>query len=210
MLESLQRARGARVGCYTSPHILLYNERIRIDGIDASDQQIVSAFERIEEVREGEELTYFEFGTLAALIVFADAGVDTQVLEIGMGGRLDAVNAVEPTAGLITNVGLDHCAWLGEDVETIAFEKAGIMRPGKIAVFGSHDVPKSVTDHAATIGARLLTAGRDGTSTGMSLPIPGRGRAGRSRWTNCGCRRWSGNTRWRMRPAYWRCWKPAA
>ncbi|NIL95411.1 MAG: bifunctional tetrahydrofolate synthase/dihydrofolate synthase [Woeseiaceae bacterium] len=161
MLESLQRARGARVGCYTSPHILLYNERIRIDGIDASDQQIVSAFERIEEVREGEELTYFEFGTLAALIVFADAGVDTQVLEIGMGGRLDAVNAVEPTAGLITNVGLDHCAWLGEDVETIAFEKAGIMRPGKIAVFGSHDVPKSVTDHAATIGARLLTAGRD-------------------------------------------------
>ena len=161
MLEAMLATRGARIGSYTSPHILRYNERIRIDGVDASDQQIISAFERIEVVRDGEQLTYFEFGTLAALVLFDDAGVDTQVLEIGMGGRLDAVNAVEPTAGLITNVGLDHCAWLGEDVETIAFEKAGIMRPGKPVVFGSRDLPKSVRDHAAAIGAHLVTAGRD-------------------------------------------------
>ena len=161
MLEAMLLAGGSKVGCYTSPHILAYNERIRVDGAAATDEQIIAAFERIEAVRDGEELTYFEFGTLAALAVFAEAGVDCQVLEVGMGGRLDAVNAVEPTAGIITNVGLDHCAWLGADVETIAFEKAGIMRPGKPVVFGSRDLPKSVIDHAAAIGARLITAGRD-------------------------------------------------
>lgn len=160
-LETLLRMRGASVGCYTSPHILRYNERIRVDGTDASDDEIVTAFERVEAVRDGEALTYFEFGTLAALVIFADAAVDTLVLEIGMGGRLDAVNAVEPTAGIITNVGLDHCEWLGADVETIAREKAGIMRPGKVTVFGSRDIPKSVTDHADAIGARLIAAGRD-------------------------------------------------
>ena len=161
MLESLLRPTGARVGSYTSPHILRYNERICVDGRDADDGEIISAFERVEAVRDGEELTYFEFGTLAALVVFADAGADTLLLEIGLGGRLDAVNAVEPTAGLITNIGLDHCAWLGEDIESIAFEKAGIMRPGKPAVFGSHDMPAAIAAHAQEIGARLLAAGRD-------------------------------------------------
>jgi dihydrofolate synthase/folylpolyglutamate synthase len=161
MLESLLRLRGDRVGCYTSPHILAYNERMRVDGVDASDEQIIAAFEQVESARHGEALTYFEFGTLAALVIFADAKVDTQVLEIGMGGRLDAVNAVEPTAGLITNVGLDHCEWLGEDVETIAREKAGIMRPGKPVVFGSRNVPKSVLEHADATRAKLLVAARD-------------------------------------------------
>ena len=161
MLESLLRPAGARVGSYTSPHILRYNERIRVDGRDADDDQIIAAFERVEAVRDGEELTYFEFGTLAALVVFADAGADTWLLEIGLGGRLDAVNAVEPTAGLITNIGLDHCAWLGEDIESIAFEKAGIMRPGKPVVFGSHDRPEAIAAHARAVGAGLLAAGRD-------------------------------------------------
>ena len=161
MLESLLRPAGARVGSYTSPHILRYNERICVDGRDADDSEIIAAFERVEAVRDGEELTYFEFGTLAALVVFAEAGADTLLLEIGLGGRLDAVNAVEPTAGLITNIGLDHCAWLGEDIESIAFEKAGIMRPGKPVVFGSHDMPAAIAAHAEDTGARLLAAGQD-------------------------------------------------
>ncbi len=161
MLEALLRPTSARVGSYTSPDILRYKERICIDGEDADDGEIIAAFERVEAVRDGEELTYFEFGTLAALVVFAEAGVDTLLLEIGLGGRLDAVNAVEPTAGLITNIGLDHCAWLGEDIESIAFEKAGIMRPGKPVVFGSHEMPDAIAAHAKDIGAQLLAAGRD-------------------------------------------------
>ena len=161
MLEALLRPTGARVGSYTSPHILRFNERICVDGKDADDNEIIAAFERVESVRDGEELTYFEFGTLAALVVFAEAGADTLLLEIGLGGRLDAVNAVEPTAGLITNIGLDHCAWLGEDIESIAFEKAGIMRPGKPVVFGSRDMPGAIAAHAGEVGAQLLAAGRD-------------------------------------------------
>ena len=161
MLESLLRPTDACVGSYTSPHILRFNERICVDGRDASDAEIVAALEQVEAVREDEALTYFEFGTLAAMVIFAEAGADTLLLEIGLGGRLDAVNAIEPTAGLITNIGLDHCAWLGEDIESIAFEKAGIMRPGKPVVFGSRERPEAIGRHAADIGARLLAAGRD-------------------------------------------------
>ncbi|MCH7822168.1 MAG: bifunctional tetrahydrofolate synthase/dihydrofolate synthase [Proteobacteria bacterium] len=161
MLESLLRTTGVRVGSYTSPHIIRYNERIRIDGVEATDAAIVAAFERIEAVRDDVPLTYFEFGTLAALAVFADAGVHTVILEIGMGGRLDAVNAVEPDAGLITNVSLDHCEWLGDDVETIALEKAGIMRPGKPLVFASSDLPRAIVARAEAIGSNLIVAGRD-------------------------------------------------
>ena len=109
---------GSTVGSYTSPHIRRYNERIVIDGAAAGDDEIVAAFERVEAARGGLALTYFEFGTLAALVVFAERRVDRVVLEIGMGGRLDAVNAVDPDAGLITNVSLDHCDWLGNDIET--------------------------------------------------------------------------------------------
>jgi dihydrofolate synthase/folylpolyglutamate synthase len=161
MLESLLRGSGARIGCYTSPHILRYNERMRVDGRDVSDAEIIASFERVEAVRGDEELTYFEFGTLAALVVFADAGMDTLILEVGMGGRLDAVNAVEPTAGLITNIALDHCAWLGDSIEAIAFEKAGIMRPDKPVVFGAREVPQAILDHADHVGAKLQVAGRD-------------------------------------------------
>lgn len=161
MLESLLRKRGDRIGCYTSPHIIHYNERIRVDGVDASDEQITAAFERIEASREDEPLTYFEFGTLAALVVFAEAGVTTAILEVGMGGRLDAVNAVEPDVGLITNIALDHCDWLGDNIEAIAFEKAGIMRSGKPVVFGDRNIPAAIQRHAENIGADLVAAGRD-------------------------------------------------
>lgn len=161
MLGALLAAGGARVGCYTSPHLYRYNERIRIDGREAGDDAIIAAFERIEAVRGDVPLTYFEYGTLAALLVFSDAGVEAAVLEIGMGGRLDAVNAIEPDAGLITNVTLDHCDWLGHDVETIAVEKAGIMRPGKPIVFGAKEVPRAIGREAQRLGAKLLLAGRD-------------------------------------------------
>ncbi len=161
MLESLFHASGACVGAFTSPHVRRYNERIRVAGEEAQDDQIVSAFERIEAVREDEALTYFEYGTLAAIVVFAEAGVDTAILEVGMGGRLDAVNAVEPDAGIITNIALDHCDWLGDDVEAIASEKAGIMREHKPIVFASRDLPQAIAKTAATVGARLIAAGRD-------------------------------------------------
>ncbi|MGA8205020.1 MAG: Mur ligase family protein, partial [Woeseiaceae bacterium] len=156
MLGALLAAGGARIGCYTSPHLRRYTERIRIDGREAGDDAIVAAFERIEAVRDDVPLTYFEYGTLAALLVLSDAGVDAAVLEIGMGGRLDAVNAIEPDAGLITNVTLDHCEWLGADVETIAVEKAGIMRRGKPVVFGSKEVPATIGREAQRTGAVLL------------------------------------------------------
>ncbi|HLU06399.1 MAG TPA: folylpolyglutamate synthase/dihydrofolate synthase family protein [Woeseiaceae bacterium] len=161
MLEALLRGAGARTGCYTSPHLLRYNERIRLNGVPADDAGIISALETVESVREGLPLTYFEFGTLAALVVFERNGADTLVLEIGMGGRLDAVNAVEPDVGIITNVDRDHCEWLGNDAETIAGEKAGIMRAGKPVVFGSEVIPAAITASAARIGADLRILGRD-------------------------------------------------
>ncbi len=163
MLQSLLVESGVSVGAYTSPHMFRYNERICIDGVQASDEQIVAAFERIDAVRGDVPLTYFEFGTVAAIVVFEQAGVDAAILEVGMGGRLDAVNAVEPGAGLITNVSLDHCDWLGNDIDSIAFEKAGIMRDGKPVVYGAVDVPASLVEHASDIGADMIVAGRDYT-----------------------------------------------
>lgn len=161
MLEALLQQTGAQVGSYTSPHIRRYNERIRVNGDEVNDREIVAAFERIEAVREDEILTYFEYGTLAAMLVFVDAGIDIAILEVGMGGRLDAVNVIEPDAGLITNISLDHCDWLGNDIEAIAIEKAGIMRKDEAIIFGARQVPQSLFDSAADIGARLIVAGRD-------------------------------------------------
>jgi dihydrofolate synthase/folylpolyglutamate synthase len=160
MLRALLAGNGV-VGTYTSPHVLRYNERIAVDGRAAADADIVAAFERVEAARGDVTLTYFEFGTLAALAVFEAAGVDTAILEVGLGGRLDAVNVVDPDASLITNVSLDHCEWLGHDVESIGREKAGIMRAGKPAVFADADMPASVAAHAEQVGAHLLRAGRD-------------------------------------------------
>lgn len=161
MLEALCLGGGESTGSYTSPHVRRYNERIRVDGVAADDNEIVAAFERVEAARQGVTLTYFEFGTLAALVVFHERRLGTVILEVGMGGRLDAVNAVEPDAGIITNVSLDHCDWLGEDIETIAAEKAGIMRPSEPVIFGAADCPQAIFRTAKRLAADLRVAGRD-------------------------------------------------
>jgi dihydrofolate synthase/folylpolyglutamate synthase len=161
MLEALLLTTGDKVGCYTSPHLLRYNERIRVDGAEASDAQIVAAFESVEALRGSLPLTYFEFGTLAALAVFVAEKVDIAVLEVGLGGRLDAVNAVEPTASLITNISLDHCDWLGDNVEDIAREKAGVMRAQKAVVFAAPEMPQAIAETAQSLHANLLAANRD-------------------------------------------------
>jgi dihydrofolate synthase/folylpolyglutamate synthase len=182
-IEAIARAAGLRVGAYTSPHLLRYNERVRIDGVDADDASLVAAFERIEAARSGGEgepvpLTYFEYGTLAALLLFeghgcpsaAGAGragateaarLDLAILEVGLGGRLDAVNIVDADVAVITTVDLDHQDWLGSDRETIGFEKAGVMRAGKPVVLGEADPPASVLRHAYRIGASAIRAGCD-------------------------------------------------
>jgi dihydrofolate synthase/folylpolyglutamate synthase len=161
MTDALLRASGLHTGAYTSPHIHRYNERIVVDGVAASDAEIIAAFERVEAARRETELTYFEFGTLAAAVVFAAADLDVWILEVGLGGRLDATNAIDPTASLITNVALDHCDWLGDDVASIAVEKAGVMRSGIPTVFGDKSVPASIVIQAAKDGAVLLQAGQD-------------------------------------------------
>ncbi len=175
MADALLRAAGYTVGVYTSPHIIDYNERIALSDLAcgrrlAGDSEIIEAFATIESVRNDVPLTYFEHGTLAAFVVFARAGLDVWILEVGMGGRLDATNVIDPTGVLITNVALDHCEWLGDDVETIAREKAGVMRSGVPAVFGSADVPSTIASHAEETGAQLLLAGRDFTRDGVPQP----------------------------------------
>ena len=163
MATALLRAAGYRTGAYTSPHISAYNERIVVGDAPVSDAQIIAAFEQVEAVRLDVPLTYFEFGTLAAMVVFASAELDVWILEVGMGGRLDATNVIDPTASLITNVSLDHCDWLGEDIETIAYEKAGIMREGVPTVFSAPQVPTAIMSQAASTGADLRLRPRDYT-----------------------------------------------
>ena len=161
MADALLRASGKTVGSYTSPHISRYNERIVLNGEFASDQQIVDAFEVVNAARGDIVLTYFEFGTLAAAVIFAAARLDVWILEIGLGGRLDACNALDPSASLITNITLDHCDWLGHDVESIGVEKAGVMRRGRPTVFGSESCPDSIAKSAEQCGAVLLCKGED-------------------------------------------------
>lgn len=147
-LESIYKAQGYRVGAYTSPHISKYNERIRIDGKQVSDDEICQAFERIDTVRKEVSLSYFEFGTLAALDIFWRSQLDVQLLEIGLGGRLDAVNIIDGDAVLITSISIDHVDWLGETREAIGYEKAGVFRTGVPAVVGDLDPPKSLLNYA--------------------------------------------------------------
>ncbi len=160
-LSAVLEYSGTHCGVYTSPHLQRYNERVRIRGQLVSDEQLIESFETVESARADTPLTYFEFGTLAALVCFSKASLDALVLEVGLGGRLDAVNAVEPSACLITNVALDHCDWLGDTIPMIAREKAGIMRAGKPVVFASEDVPEVIIDHAARVGSDLRIARRD-------------------------------------------------
>jgi len=144
MLESILRAAGRRIGLYTSPHLLRYNERVRIGGVEASDAALAESFEAVEAARGDVALTYFEYGTLAALWLFQREKVDAMVLEVGLGGRLDAVNAVDADCAVLTSVGIDHVDYLGPDRESIGREKAGIFRAGRPAVVGEPDVPRSV------------------------------------------------------------------
>ena len=148
-------AAGHKVGLYTSPHLIRYNERITIDGQIVTDAELVSAFEQIEAVRGDIPLTYFEYGTLAAWLVFGALDCDAWVQEIGLGGRLDAVNAIDADVAVITTIGFDHQEWLGESIEAIAAEKAGIMRTNCPVLFGDTPVPASIRSHAKSIGAHL-------------------------------------------------------
>ena len=161
MLERILLTAGYRVGLYTSPHLLHYNERVRIDGVAIDDAGLCAALSRVEQVRGDAALTYFEYGTLAAWEVFAAAELDAIVLEVGLGGRLDATNVYRPACAIVTGVDLDHMDFLGADREAIGFEKAGIFRAGVPAICGDPQPPQSLIAHAAAIGARLQVMGQD-------------------------------------------------
>jgi dihydrofolate synthase/folylpolyglutamate synthase len=161
VLSSILAAAGYRIGTFTSPHLIRYNERIRIEGRQVSDAALIDAFERIDAARGGDTLTFFEFNALAALLVFETAKLDGIILEVGMGGRLDAVNVVDPDVALVTSIALDHCDWLGADVESIAIEKAGIFRSGRPAIFGSRHMPRAIETRAREIGSPLIRLGVD-------------------------------------------------
>ena len=161
LAESMLLAAGYKVGAYTSPHLLRYNERVRVGGVDASDAEFCASFDRLDTARGEMSLTYFEFGTLAALDIFTQRKIEVAVLEVGLGGRLDAVNALDADAALVASVGLDHQDWLGPDRESIGFEKAGIFRGGRPALCGDREPPTSLLNHASDIGADLYVLGRD-------------------------------------------------
>lgn len=159
-LEAFYKAQGYRVGTYTSPHILIYNERIKINGEPVPDGLICEAFTRIESVRDNHSLSYFEFGTLAALDIFWRSGLDIQLLEVGLGGRLDAVNIVDPDAAIVTSIGIDHVSWLGDTREAIGAEKAGIFRPDTPAIVSDINPPDSVIATANRLNAKLHCLGQ--------------------------------------------------
>ncbi|MDX8385218.1 MAG: bifunctional tetrahydrofolate synthase/dihydrofolate synthase [Gallionella sp.] len=186
MLESILHAAGFSVGCYTSPHLLQYNERVRINKIQVSDEELCNSFNAIERVRGDIPLTYFEFSTLAAMQCFVLHKVDVAILEVGLGGRLDAVNVFESDCAVVTNVDIDHTDYLGDTREQIAFEKAGIYRKDKVAIYADEDIPQALSHHAQQIGAALWRIGSEfsfnkhqnqwdfkgQSSTRHSLPYP--------------------------------------
>ena len=191
LMHDVLRAAGRSPGLYTSPHLVRYQERIRIDGAPVDDARLLDAFERVEAARDGVPLTYFEFGTLAALACFAAARCDTWLLEVGLGGRLDAVNAVDADVAVVTTIGLDHQEWLGHTIEAIAAEKAGIFRPGRPALFGDAPVPRAIRDTALATGALLRVLGEDFTCTWHA--------AGEWSWQGLGAARLDGL----VAPAHW-------
>jgi len=160
-LEALFGALGASTGLFTSPHLIRYNERIRIAGREVGDSELIAAFERIEAARDRVTLTFFEYNTLAALLVFAHRAVDVALLEVGLGGRLDATNLVAADVAVLASVGFDHRDWLGDTLELIGAEKAGIFRAGRPAVLGTADMPSSVFAAITALGARAVIAERD-------------------------------------------------
>jgi dihydrofolate synthase/folylpolyglutamate synthase len=161
LLEAVLTHAGFRVGCYTSPHLLRYNERFRVLRREASDAQLVQALSAVESARGDLQLTYFEFSTLAALWLFREQGVDVAILEVGLGGRLDAVNVFDADCALIMSIDLDHLEYLGNTREDIGREKAGILRGGRAGVCADANPPRTLLAHAQSIGARLLLTGRD-------------------------------------------------
>ena len=161
MLEAILLAAGYRVGCYTSPHLLRYNERVRLDGKDVTDASLIAGFAAVEAARGDTPLTYFEHGTLAAWSIFCAAKPEVIILEVGLGGRLDAVNVFEADCALVTSIALDHMEYLGSTRDAIGFEKAGIFRGGRPAVCGDPQPPAALLAHAAAIGAQLWVSGRD-------------------------------------------------
>ncbi|MET0935417.1 MAG: bifunctional tetrahydrofolate synthase/dihydrofolate synthase [Luteibacter sp.] len=161
LLEGMLCAAGYRVGCYTSPHLLRYNERVRLDGEDASDESLVASFGRIEAARGSTPQTYFEFGTLAAIDLMSRAALDVAVLEVGLGGRLDAVNIVDADVAVVTTIDLDHQDWLGGDRDTIGREKAGIAREARPAIVGERHPPAGLLEALRGIGATVVRAGDD-------------------------------------------------
>lgn len=160
-LSSILQRAGYQVGAYTSPHLLIFHERIQINGTKVSDEELIATFEKVEQAREQIPLTYFELSTLVALILFQQASVDAVILEVGLGGRLDAVNCVESDVAIVTTIAMDHMDWLGNTREAIAREKAGIFRPRKPAICGDVDPPDSIYSAAAAIGAPLFCLDRD-------------------------------------------------
>lgn len=161
LLNAMYRAAGYKVGKYTSPHLVNFNERFVIDGTQVSDQQLVGAFARVEQARAEIRLTFFEFGTLVAIDLFARNKVAVAVMEVGLGGRLDAVNIFDSALSIVTNVSIDHTAWLGNTIDDIAVEKIGIARPGGACVIGMREPPQALLNVAHERGIELLQNGRD-------------------------------------------------
>ena len=154
-IDSIYRQSKYKIGRSTSPHLLKYNERYAIDGEEVSDETIIKAFELIETKRQEVTLTYFEFSTLAALIIFAEAKIDLAILEVGLGGRLDSVNVVDNDVSVITNIAIDHTDYLGDTREAIGREKAGIMRTSRPCICGDQDPPHSLLSYAKEIAAPI-------------------------------------------------------
>jgi dihydrofolate synthase/folylpolyglutamate synthase len=161
MLDSILHAAGFRVGRYSSPHLLRFNERAMIDGVPAGDRELIEQFETVERARGEISLTYFEFTTLAILRLFSARRLDAAVLEIGLGGRLDAVNLIDADCSVVTSIGLDHADFLGPTRDSIAFEKAHVYRAGRPAICSDLSPPQTLLDYAASIGADLRMLGRD-------------------------------------------------
>ncbi len=161
ILDAILRAQGYRVGTFTSPHLVDYRERIRLDGEWIAERALIDAFERTADALDDDSLTFFEFNTLAALLAFESYAPEAIVLEVGMGGRLDAVNVVDADVAVVMSVAIDHTEFLGATEELIGFEKAGIFRSGRPAVCGMPQPPRSLVEHARAIGADLLLRGQD-------------------------------------------------
>ncbi|OAI83692.1 bifunctional tetrahydrofolate synthase/dihydrofolate synthase [Pseudomonas putida] len=160
-IAALLKAQGLKVGVYSSPHLLRYNERVQLDGVEASDEQLCQAFAAVEAARGEISLTYFEMGTLAAFWLFSRSALDAVVLEVGLGGRLDAVNLVDADLAVVTSIGVDHADWLGNTRESVAFEKAGIFRQDRPALCGDLNPPQPLLDKACELNCPFFLRGRD-------------------------------------------------